>query len=95
MNKNHKPTITSRASLRVAIRAIGSPKGLVIPKIILEQSGIEESVKMSVDGEKMIMSKSKNTVRESWAKEAQSIAMEGEDGLDQIRPVDKARLVKK
>ena len=95
MNKSYKSNAKTRAPLQVAIRAIGNSKGVVIPKIILEQSGIEESVEMSVDGEKMIMSKSKNTVRESWAKDAQSIAMEGEDGLDQIRPVDKARLVKK
>ena len=36
---------------------------------------------MSVDGEKIILSKPKNTVRESWAQDAQSLAMVGEDGL--------------
>lgn len=81
MNKNHKSTITSSASLQVAIRAIGNSKGVVIPKIILEQSGIDKIVEMSVDGEKIIMSKPKNTVRESWAQDAQSLAMAGEDGL--------------
>jgi len=81
MNKNHKSTITSSASLQVAIRAIGNSKGVVIPKIILEQSGIEEIVEMSVDGDKIILSKPKNTVRESWAQDAQSLAMAGEDVL--------------
>jgi antitoxin MazE len=81
MNKNYKSIITSGAALQVAIRAIGNSKGVVIPKIILEQSGIEEIVEMSVDGEKIILSKPKNTVRESWAQDAQSLAMVGEDGL--------------
>jgi hypothetical protein len=35
MNKNHKSAITPSASLRVATRAIGNSKGVVIPKIIL------------------------------------------------------------
>jgi len=81
MNKNHKSTITSSASLQVAIRAIGNSKGVVIPKIILEQSGMGEIVEMSVDGEKIILSKPKNTVRESWAQDAQSLTMADEDGL--------------
>jgi len=81
MNKNHKSTITSSASLQVAIRAIGNSKGVVIPKIILEQSGMGGIVEMSVDGEKIILSKPKNTVRESWAQDAQSLTMADEDGL--------------
>jgi antitoxin MazE len=63
------------------VRAIGNSKGVVIPKIILEQSGIGEIVEMSVDGEKIILSKPKKTVRESWAQDAQSLAMAGEDML--------------
>ena len=81
VNKNHKATITSSASLQVAVRAIGNSKGVVIPKIILEQSGIGEIVEMSVDGEKIILSRPKKTVRESWAQDAQSLAMAGEDEL--------------
>lgn len=81
MNKNHKSTITSSASLQVAIRAIGNSQGVVIPKIILEQSGMEGIVEMSVDGEKIILSKPKNTVREYWAQDAQSLVMAGEDEL--------------
>ena len=81
MNKNHKSNAESRAPLQVAIRAIGNSKGVVIPKIILEQSGIKEIVEMSVDGEKIILSKPKNTVRELWAQDAQSLAKVGEDKL--------------
>ena len=36
---------------------------------------------MSVDGEKIILSKPKSTVREYWAQDAQSLVMAGEDEL--------------
>ncbi|MBU3548218.1 AbrB/MazE/SpoVT family DNA-binding domain-containing protein [Polynucleobacter sp. MWH-S4W17] len=60
---------------------MGNSKGVVIPKIILDQSGLKEIVEMSVDGEKIILSKPKNTVREHWAQDAQSLAKVGEDNL--------------
>ena len=81
MNKSHKSTDLTSVPLQVAIRAIGNSKGVVIPKIILEQSGIQELVEMSVDGEKIILSKPKNTVRENWSQDAQSLAKAGEDKL--------------
>ena len=81
MIKNHKSIAETRAPLQVAIRAIGNSKGVVIPKIILEQSGIKEIVEMSVDGEKIVLSKPKNTAREHWARDAQSLAKVGEDKL--------------
>lgn len=81
MNKSHKSINKNSALLQVSIRAIGNSKGVVIPKIILEQSGIQEIVEMSVDGEKIILSKPKNAVREHWAKDAKSLAKVGEDEL--------------
>ena len=81
MSKDHKFNVLTSAPLQVAIRAIGNSKGVVIPKIILEQSGIQEIVEMSVEGEKIVLSKPKNAVRENWAKDAQSLAELGEDKL--------------
>jgi antitoxin MazE len=81
MNKGTKPIILNSAPLQVAIRAIGNSKGVVIPKIILEQSGIQEMVEMSVDGEKIILSKPKNAIRERWAQDAESLVKAGEDKL--------------
>ena len=81
MNKSYKSNVVTKVPLQVAIRAIGNSKGVVIPKIILEQSGIQELVEMSVDGEKIILSKPKNTVRENWSQDAQSLAKSGEDKL--------------
>ena len=81
MSKSQKSLPTSSAPLLVAIRAVGNSRGVVIPKIILEQSGIEGVVEMVVDGENIILSKPKNRVRERWAHDAQSISKAGEDEL--------------
>ena len=81
MNKSHKSPQQPGMPLQIAIRAVGNSKGVVIPKIILDQSGIEGVVEMTVDGEKIILSKPKNTTREHWAQDALNIAKAGEDEL--------------
>lgn len=81
MNKSHKSSQQSSAPLQVAIRAVGNSKGVVIPKIILEQSGIEGIVEMTVDGEKIILSKPKNITREHWAQDALHLSQANEDEL--------------
>ena len=81
MNKSRKQNSVASTSLQIAIRAIGNSRGVVIPKIILEQSGIEGVVEMAVDGEKIILSKPKNILREHWARDAQNLVRAGEDEL--------------
>lgn len=81
MSKSQKFPLTSGAPLQVAIRAVGNSKGVVIPRIILEQSGIEGVVEMVVDGEKIILSKPKNNVRERWSQDAQNLVKTGDDQL--------------
>ena len=81
MNKSRKQNSVASTSLQIAIRAIGNSRGVVIPKIILEQSGIEGVVEMVVDGEKIILSKPKNILREHWARDAQNLVRVGEDEL--------------
>ena len=78
MNKNLKAPFAVNKSLQTTIRAIGNSRGVVIPKIILEQSGIEGVVEMVVDGEKIILSKPKNILREHWARDAQNLVRAGE-----------------
>lgn len=82
MSKSHKHPQSAFAPLQVAIRPIGNSKGVVIPKVILEQSGIEQMVEMTIDGERIILAKPKNMVRENWARDAQQIAQQGEKALD-------------
>ena len=81
MNKNQKQYSPANTSLQIAIRAIGNSRGVVIPKVILEQSGIEGVAEMSIDGEKIILSKPKSKARENWAADAQNLTNSGSDKL--------------
>jgi len=67
--------------LKITIRQIGNSKGVVIPKAILEQVGLNDAVEMSVEGERLVLSKPKNQVRINWADDAKSISKSGEDNL--------------
>ena len=67
--------------LQFTIRQIGNSNGVVIPKAILEQVGLNDAVEMSVEGERLVLSKPKNQVRINWADDAKSISKSGEDNL--------------
>ena len=81
MNKSRASVTVESNSLQVAVRAIGNSKGVVIPKVILEQSGIGETVEMLVEGGNIILSKPKKVVREKWSSDAKNISQAGEDKL--------------
>jgi len=74
--------------LQINIRQIGNSKGVVIPKAILEQVGLDEAVELSVEGDSLVLRKPKNQVRINWAEDARLIAedarliaLSGEDRL--------------
>jgi antitoxin MazE len=81
MNKKQNSIAPANSLLHVAVRAIGNSRGVVIPKVILEQLGIEGEVDMTLEGEKIILSKPKNSIRKNWSKDAKLIALAGEDNL--------------
>ena len=81
MNKKQNLITPPKVSISVSVRAIGNSRGVVIPKAILEQLGIEGQMDMSVEDAKIILSKPKNPVRKSWANDAKAIATAGENKL--------------
>ena len=81
MNKKHNSIDSPRAPLHISVRAIGNSRGVVIPKVILEQLSIDEGCEMTVEGEKIILSKPKNLARKNWANDAKAIVLAGEDQL--------------
>lgn len=69
--------------MQITIRSIGNSKGVVIPKAMLAQAGLDgESVAaVAVEGSSIVLRKPAKPVREGWAQAAQSIAANGGDGL--------------
>lgn len=67
--------------MEVAIRKMGNSQGVLIPKPILAQVGLEGTVDLQVrDGVIEIRAVRRNP-REGWAEDARRLAEQGEDAL--------------
>jgi antitoxin MazE len=67
--------------LEVAIRKMGNSQGVLIPKPILAQLGLEGSADLQVrDGVIEIRPVNRNP-REGWADDARRLAAQGDDAL--------------
>ena len=67
----------------VSIRPIGNSQGIVIPRPILAQLGLdaESGAEMSIEGDALVLRRPARTVRNGWAEAAQTIAKSGDDSL--------------
>ncbi|QWE17265.1 AbrB/MazE/SpoVT family DNA-binding domain-containing protein [Polynucleobacter sp. AP-Nino-20-G2] len=70
-----------KKQLHLQIRQIGNSRGVVIPKAILEQVGLDDSADLVIEGNKLVLSKPKKNPREGWAEDSRAIAEAGEDQL--------------
>jgi len=74
--------ITMRA-MHVSLRQIGNSQGIVIPKPILAQLGLDakEGVEMKIEDGALVLRKPASPARTGWAEAARSIAEAGDDKL--------------
>ena len=70
-------------AIHVNIRAIGNSKGVVLPKPVLAQAGLEDAsdAEMTVENGAIILRKSAKPARFGWAAAAKRLATEGGDEL--------------
>lgn len=70
-------------AIPVNIRRIGNSQGILIPKPVLAQLGLETEVsaEISVEGNALVLRKAARPVRQGWAEAAERIAAAGDDGL--------------
>jgi antitoxin MazE len=69
--------------MEVTIRSIGNSKGVLLPKPLLIQVGLENelTVDVSVEGGAILLRKPAKPTRVGWAQAAQVIASQHEDTL--------------
>ena len=72
--------ITMRA-IPVSIRHIGNSQGIVIPKPILAQLGLNGEAEMTVEGGALVLRPPSRLARTGWAEAAKKIAEAGDDSL--------------
>lgn len=70
-------------AVHVSIRQIGNSQGVVIPKPVLAQLGLngESGAEMTVEGDALVLRRPAGPVRAGWAEAAKKIADAGDDAL--------------
>lgn len=67
--------------MEVAIRKMGNSRGVLIPKPILAQVGLESTAELLVRNGVIEIRPSAPKAREGWAADAQRVAAAGDDAL--------------
>jgi antitoxin MazE len=73
--------ITWRVAMLTTIRRLGNSRGILIPKPLLKQAGLEDQAEILVEGNTLIVRRPKPAPRAGWAEASKEIAARGEDRL--------------
>ena len=70
-------------AIAVTIRAIGNSKGVVLPKTVLAQAGLEDATdaELLVENGVILLRRATPPVREGWAQAAAQVSAQGGDAL--------------
>ena len=60
---------------------MGNSQGVLIPKPILAQLGLEDEVEMEVENDAIVLRKPQKKAREGWSDASKAIAEAGDDAL--------------
>ncbi len=61
------------------IRRLGNSRGILIPKPLLKQAGLEDQAEILVEGNTLILRRPRKATRQGWADASKEIAARGED----------------
>lgn len=67
--------------MKTAIRRMGNSQGVIIPKPVLAQVGLEDEAEMIVEKDCIVLRRPQNKAREGWAEASQKIAAQRDDEL--------------
>lgn len=67
--------------MKATIRKMGNSQGVLIPKAILLQLGLEDEVEMEIVNDALVIRRPRIAPRQGWAEASQAIAAAGDDTL--------------
>jgi antitoxin MazE len=75
--------VATGAEMEIAIRNIGNSKGVVLPKPLLAQAGLEgeSTALVQVENGSIVLSKLSQPLRAGWAEAAAVVSAQDEDDL--------------
>lgn len=65
----------------ISIRRLGNSQGIIIPKPLLRQVGLEEEAEMKVEGNTLVLRRPQPAPRAGWSEAAKELAATGDDAL--------------
>jgi antitoxin MazE len=60
---------------------MGNSQGVIIPKPLLAQAGLENEAEMVVENGAIVLRRPQRKAREGWAEASQAVAAAGDDAL--------------
>jgi antitoxin MazE len=67
--------------MKTKIRRLGNSQGVLIPKPILAQLGLEDEVEMEIENDALVIRRPHRKAREGWAQASNGVAAAGDDQL--------------
>lgn len=67
--------------MKVSIRRMGNSQGVIIPKPVLAQVGLEGEAEMRIEKGAIVLRKPPSTPRAGWAAASEALASKGDDAL--------------
>ena len=67
--------------MKTTIRKMGNSQGVIIPKPLLAQVGLQDEADMVVEKDCIVLRRPTTKPREGWAEASQRIAIAGNDAL--------------
>ncbi|WP_373377873.1 AbrB/MazE/SpoVT family DNA-binding domain-containing protein [Cupriavidus nantongensis] len=67
--------------MKATIRKMGNSQGVLIPKTILAQLGLENEVEMEIVNDTLVLRRPRQAPRQGWAEASRQIAADGDDTL--------------
>lgn len=67
--------------MKIAIRKMGNSQGVIIPKPLLAQVGLDDEAELLVEHGAIVLRRPRRGVREGWAEASKAIAAAGDDAL--------------
>ncbi|MEJ7668580.1 MAG: AbrB/MazE/SpoVT family DNA-binding domain-containing protein [Casimicrobiaceae bacterium] len=67
--------------MKVAIRRMGNSQGVLIPKPLLAQVGLEDEAEMVIERDSIVLCRPRQKVREGWAEASRNVAATDDDKL--------------
>jgi len=65
--------------MKATLRKMGNSQGVLIPKTIVSQLGIEDELRMTIENDAIVLRKPQKSVRAGWAEASRRVTEVGDD----------------